>query len=92
MPEYTLALRAGFYSDPLPYIGPVDAEDDDPSNTHLVLIEQDRRFVTLGAGLVVDQVIQLDLAWTRGSFGQKREGALEEGTVTRSFASLAYHF
>jgi|GEM_PF-490861 len=92
VPEYTLTLRAGFYSDPLPYIGPPDAEDDDPSNTHLVLIEQDRRFVTLGAGLVVDQVIQLDLAWTRGNFGQKREGVLEEGTVTRSFASLAYHF
>jgi long-subunit fatty acid transport protein len=92
VPEITLALRAGFYSDPLPYVGPLDVEDEDPSNTHLVLIKKDRRFVTLGAGLVVDEVIQMDLAWTRGSFERIIEGGVEEGSINRSFASLAYHF
>ena len=92
VPEYTVALRAGYYSDPLPYIGPLDLEDADPTNTHLVLIEQDRRYLSLGAGIVVDQVIQMDLAWMRGSFEQVRDGGEEGGTVNRSFASLAYHF
>ena len=92
VPEITLALRAGYYSDPLPFVGPPDVEDEDPTNTHLVLIERDRRFLTLGAGLVVDEVIQMDVAWTRGSFEQRIEGGLEESSIHRGFASLAYHF
>ena len=88
----TLALRAGYYSDPEPYIGPLDEEGEGQGNTHLILIREDRRFFTLGAGMVFDQVMQVDLAWSRGSFAQSREGIEEAYTTDRTFVSVGYHF
>ena len=88
----TLALRAGYYSDPVPYVGPLDEEDADPENTHLILIEQDRRFFTLGAGMLFDQVLQLDVSWTGGSFEQVRGGGREDSNINRGFVSVGYRF
>ncbi len=92
VPVITLVLRAGYYSDPLPYVGPLDEEDIDPENTHLVLIKRDRRFFTLGAGMLFDQVMQVDAAWTRGGFEQVQDGGREESTISRTFISVGYRF
>ena len=92
VPVITLALRAGYYSDPEPYIGPLDEEGEGQGNTHLILIREDRRFFTLGAGMVFDQVMQVDLAWSRGSFEQSREGIEEDYTTHRTFIGVGYHF
>ena len=57
-------LRAGFYTDPLPFVGPRDTDPftADPP----IRIVEDRRFFTLGAGLLLDEVVQVNLAWARG--------------------------
>ena len=93
VPTVALDLRAGFYSDPLPFVGPRDPDRlPDPLTNPEIVIEQDRRFITLGAGLRVDEVVQVDMAWVRGSFEQI-EGALrEENSINRLFASVGYVF
>ncbi len=99
VPVIALDLRAGFYTDPLPFVGP---RDPDPfSGDPPIRIEQDRRFFTLGAGLLVDEVVQLDLAWVRGTFeqveetfddSQKLNTLREENTISRVFVGLSYKF
>jgi len=93
VPTVALDLRAGFYSDPLPFVGPRDPDRlPDPLTNPEIEIEQDRRYFTLGAGLRVDEVVQVDMAWVRGSFEQM-EGALrEENSINRLFVSVGYVF
>ena len=58
----------------------------------LVVMTQDRYFITLGAGVLVEDAVQLDAAWTRGTF-ERVEGQLkEENTSTRLFMGLSYRF
>jgi hypothetical protein len=108
VPTIALDLRAGFYTDPLPFVGPRDIASSDPfsdnsdpfSGDPPIHLEQDRRFFTLGAGLLVDEVVQLDLAWVRGTFEQVEETVdsqqlntlREENTITRVFVGLGYRF
>lgn len=93
VPVVALDLRAGFYTDPLPFVGPRDPDlSVDPVTNPKIEIDQDRRFITLGAGLLVDKVIQLDLAWVRGRFEQTEGELTEENTINRLFASVAYRF
>ena len=93
VPGLALDLRAGLYTDPLPFVGPRDPDfAPDPVTNPLIVAKQDRRFVTVGAGLLLDQAVRLDLAWTRGTF-EVREGSLEEdNTVNRAFFGTSYGF
>ena len=61
VPVVALDLRAGYFVDPVPFIGPRDPGSDDPP----IRIEEDRRFITLGAGILIDEAMQIDLAWVR---------------------------
>ena len=88
VPVITLALRAGYYTDPVPYVGQVDEE----TNLNSIAINRDRRFFTAGAGMVFDRVIHLDVAIVRGSFRQTRGGEAQEQSFSRAFGSLAYRF
>jgi long-subunit fatty acid transport protein len=100
VPTIALDLRAGFYTDPLPFVGPRDPDPfgDDPP----IRIVEDRRYITLGAGLLVDEVVQLDLAWVRGRFEQFEESVdsaaqtlntlREKNTITRVFVGMSYRF
>lgn len=93
VPVVALDLRAGYYSDPLPFVGPRDPDSAvDPIDNPLINITQDRRFFTLGAGLLVDEVVQTDIAWTRGSFEQVEGELTEEGTINRLFLGVSYRF
>lgn len=93
VPAVALDLRAGYYTDPLPFVGPLDpAADVDPETNPLVVVDQDRRFTTLGAGLVVDQVVHLDLAWVHGHYKQHEGRLSEKWTGDRVFASVACRF
>jgi hypothetical protein len=103
VPTIALDLRAGFYTDPLPFVGPRVAEPDPFGNVNPpIRIVEDRRFITLGAGLLVDEVVQLDLAWVRGSFEQFEESVdpagqalntlREKNTITRLFVGMSYRF
>ena len=51
VPVVALDLRAGYFVDPIPFIGPRDPDSDDPP----IRIEDDRRFITLGAGILIDR-------------------------------------
>lgn len=77
VPVVALDLRAGFYTDPLPFVGPRDPRLSPGPANPLIVAAQDRRYYTLGAGLVFEEVVHADLAWVRGSYEQW-EGPLSE--------------
>ena len=79
VPTIALDLRAGFYTDPLPFVGPRDLDrlPDERFNPLVVAVE-DRSYWTLGAGLMFEEVMRIDLAWNRGTF-ERKEGPLGRG-------------
>lgn len=81
VPVVALDLRAGFYTDPLPFVGPRDPNLSVGPDNPPVIAKQDRRFYTVGAGLLFEEVVRADLAWTRGSYEQV-EGLLAEKAST----------
>ncbi len=94
VPEIALDLRAGYYTDPLPFVGPY--EPSDPP----IDMKKERRFITLGIGLLLDEVVQLDIGWIRGDFEQTEEMLYsgrknilsQETSVTRIFLNIGYGF
>jgi long-subunit fatty acid transport protein len=92
VPVVALDLRAGYYRDPLPFVGPRDPKRSVGADNPEIAIEQDRRFYTLGAGLLVDEVIQVDLAWNRGRYEQTEGAQSEGGAIHRVFAGVSYRF
>jgi long-subunit fatty acid transport protein len=52
VPEWPLRLRGGYTSRPLAYQG--------------LEIEEDRSYFTLGAGILIDTVLAIDVAWLKG--------------------------
>jgi len=93
--EYILPLagtkvRAGYIHDPLPY-----ADN---------LIEDDRNFVTLGVGFLVDRVMTVDIAYVHGSYEFARpypdednnisvfDASFEKYTADRIFITTAFRF
>jgi len=97
VPWLALDLRGGYYTDPLPFIGPRDPlREADPVTNPVIRILQDRRYFTLGAGLVLDGMVRADMAYTHGAYEQA-EGAAdvelrEDVTIDRVFIGVAYQF
>ena len=97
VPTIALDLRAGFYTDPLPFAGPRDPERSlDPVNNPQIDAAQDRRFWTAGAGLMLEDAVRAELAWNRGSYerveGTGTSGLREDTTINRVSAGLTYSF
>jgi long-subunit fatty acid transport protein len=93
VPVVALDLRAGYYTDPLAFVGPRDPQSEiDAIANPIIQIKQDRRYITLGAGLLFDEVVQADVAWTRGTFEQVEGELVEEGTISRLFIGVSYRF
>jgi long-subunit fatty acid transport protein len=97
LPWIAMDLRVGYYTDPLPFIGPRDPNVGvDPDTNPVVRILQDRSFWTLGAGLVLDETVRADLAYTRGAYEQaegRGEAELREDVgIDRVFLGVAYRF
>ena len=96
VPVVALDLRAGYFVDPVPFIGPRDPGSDDPT----IRIEEDRRFITLGAGILLDEAVQVDLAWVRGAFKQVEEYSggysdnvlSEDYEINRLVVGVGYNF
>ena len=96
VPVVALDLRAGYFVDPVPFVGPRDPGSDDPP----IRIEDDRRFITLGAGILIDEAMQIDIAWVRGAFKQVEEYSgeysanvlSEDYAINRLVVGLGYHF
>ena len=94
VPVVALDLRAGYFVDPIPFIGP---RDPDPSTGDPpISIEEDRRFITFGAGILIDEAVQVDLAWVRGAFKQVEEYAgnnlSEDNAINRLVVGVSYNF
>jgi long-subunit fatty acid transport protein len=93
VPQIALDLRAGFYTDPLPFVGPRDPDlATDPITNPLVVAKQDRRFMTLGAGLLLDTAVRADVALTRGTFDVTEGPLAENNTVNRAVLGINYRF
>lgn len=95
VPIISLDLRAGFYTDPVPFVGP--RNPDPVLDIPPIDIEEDRHFWTLGAGLLVDEVIQVDVGWLRGNFKQveirsDEKKTTEKNTINRLLAAVSYRF
>jgi len=79
MPELSTKVRIGYYEDPIPFKS--------------VYLKNDRRYFTLGAGFLIDQVMTLDIAWNHGFHEFRDDWAQmikESYTKDKIFVSLAY--
>ena len=86
LPPLGAKLRAGYYSDPIPFVGPRGEGEPEIS------IERDRRFLSVGAGMLIDEVLDLNVAYVFGGYNQT-EGQLEENVdIARLFVSAAYRW
>ena len=93
VPVVALDLRAGYYTDPLPFVGPRDPDREVDSETNpLVIASRDRAFLTLGAGLELEEAVKVNLAWNHGTFERLEHPLKEEVTTDRVFIGLSYHF
>ena len=96
VPVVALDLRAGYFVDPIPFVGPRDPGSDDPP----IRIEEDRRFITFGAGILIDEAMQIDIAWVRGAFKQVEEYSgeysdnvlSEDYAINRLVVGMGYNF
>ena len=90
IPRSTVRLRAGFTTDPTPFVGrrpPVESEDDPR-----VVPERDRRFFTLGVGAILEGALAVDAAWVRGRLRQREGSLTEEMSLERLFLETSYRF
>ena len=88
LPLVEVKLRGGFYRDPLSFVGPtLTVLGELP-----VDIKDDRDFITLGAGVLIDQSLQLDFAWSRAVFRQIRSEVDRDEKTSRLFFSGSYKF
>jgi len=92
VPVVALDLRAGFYTDPLPFVGPRDPRLSPGPDNPLIVAAQDRRFYTLGAGLVFEEVVRADLAWVRGSYEQQEGPLAEEVSSDKVMVGVSCRF
>ncbi len=93
VPSVALDLRAGYYTDPIPFIGPRDL--DPVVANPPIRVTSERSFVTLGAGLLLDGVVQVDVAWITGAFTQLEEVddvIVEEYDLNRLIFGVGYNF
>lgn len=86
LPVVPIHVRLGFYRDPIPFFGPRGPEDPK------IEITRDRKYITLGAGTLIDQVLALDVAWVRGTSTQTEGHTTEKHEDRRVFMSAAYRF
>ena len=92
VPVVALDLRAGYYTDPLPFVGPRDANEEVSEENPLIVARRDRAFLTLGAGLEMEEAVRVNLAWNHGTFERLEHPLKEEVTMDRAFIGLSYHF
>jgi len=73
-----LKLRAGYYQEPIPYQG--------------LPIETDPRYLTLGAGLILDRAVSLDIAYLSGLWEKDDPsiGSSEKYDIRRLLISLSF--
>jgi long-chain fatty acid transport protein len=104
IPRAPVRLRAGFYTEPLPYKllltdTRIDENGDDFLNfddlsRDLVRaeVDKDRKYFTAGAGFLLAQELTLDVAYAHGSFERSGGGVSEEEKTNRVYVTAAFRF
>lgn len=82
IPSMGLRIRAGYLFDPLPYT---------PESTK---IDSDRRFVTVGLGMMLGRILSLDVAYMRGFWKESSDDGVivKDRNSNRIFLSTGYRF
>ena len=78
IPEIETSVRVGYFRDSIPF---QDRE-----------IDNDRDFLTIGIGKIFDQIIKIDVAYMRGSWGQSSSSLTESQISNRVFVSTGYRY
>ncbi len=80
VPTWPLRLRGGYVSRPMAYNG--------------LTVTRDRSYYTLGAGILIDTVLAIDVAWMKGTYERKDSGFAYCETVENSalIVEAAYRF
>ena len=78
IPGIEASVRVGYFRDPIPF-----QERD---------IDNDRDFLTIGAGKIFDRIIKIDIAYMRGSWEQSSNSLSESQTSNRVFVSAGYRY
>jgi len=98
-PQHGLALRAGAFSNPLPY-----REDDVYDGRRIEFIDSDRRGFSLGLGWLIDDVLLLEGAYVRGTATRLysprnwpyvnigADLATAEDTFSRVYVTMSYRY
>jgi long-subunit fatty acid transport protein len=86
VPFTEIKLRAGFYTDPVAYVGPRSG------HSSAIQVTKERRWLTLGAGTTVDEVFSIDAAWAHGGWEQTEGNLAQKHKADRLFITANYQF
>ena len=86
VPDTGIRLRAGFYTDPVAYLGPRSACGS------AIRTRKQRKWLTLGAGTTVDKVFSIDAAWVHGAWEQTEGNLTQKHKADRLFVTATYRF
>ncbi|MCK4417650.1 MAG: hypothetical protein KAV99_05740, partial [Candidatus Latescibacteria bacterium] len=86
VPSTEIKLRAGFYTDPVAYVGPRSG------HSSAIQVANQRKWLTLGAGTTVDEIFSIDAAWTHGSWEQTEGNLTQKHKADRLFVTATYQF
>lgn len=85
IPSANAFLRCGYVSAPDPYIGYI------LRSTMEEVVERNRRdFITLGAGILLDPAIMLDISLVHGFWSSEETPRTDESTRNKLFATVSY--
>ncbi len=87
LPNVPVRLRAGYWYDPIPY--KLFFTDGD---YYLAEDDEVRDYVTLGGGVILEDVLSLDVAFVTGGFVRSAQGTVEDTSENRVFVSAAYRY
>ena len=86
VPYTGIKLRAGFYTDPVAYVGPRSGYNS------AIEVTNQRKWLTFGAGTTVDEVFSIDAAWAHGSWEQTEGNLTQRHKADRVFVTTGYRF
>jgi len=89
LPNAPIRLRAGYQREPLPYRRLPDFGGD-ASQTIAAHFDEEADYVSLGAGFLVAQVLNLDVAYVRGGYVRATDDYREEITENRVVVTASY--
>ncbi|MBI4532272.1 MAG: hypothetical protein HY709_12215 [Candidatus Latescibacteria bacterium] len=89
IPKVDLLFRTGYYNDPVVFVGPRHLSEESSPKIDVV---RDGRVITGGVGMLVGQVLDLNVAYAIGQMVVREGHRDEERTTQKIFWSTAYRF